>query len=170
MIVVVSGLAEAAAATAISAIVLTSLTAALGATAVTSLTAWRHVHAMAEQRHIEHLVETALARAEAAGGRLTTCEETGLTVEADLDGNGTVDTTSAEQTAFVVQTRSDGSKALVQRLGRQSMTITELVGPDDRVRCMSAAGGTTADPQLVRLIEVPIAAGSLRAVWFRYGD
>jgi len=159
---IASTLVEAMAALTISLTVLGTLSAALAASGVASVSAWRLAYGLAETRQIEHLLETTLARASAAAGRVTSCTADEVVFEADLDGDGTVDTTSSERTAFVISTRSGGQRALSQRLGRQSITLVDTLGSTAHVRCFDRSGIETADPLAVRLVEVPVATTSTR--------
>ena len=160
----VAGLIEAVASISIAAVVFATLTGALGTTAVTSIAAWGLVHEMSEQRHIEHLLETTLARARAAGGGVVECTESDVVVEADLDANGAIDASSSERTAFSIVDRSGGVRALTQRLGGQSITVTDRLGAADVIGCRDAGGAPAASPDLVRVVEVPVARESTRTL------
>lgn len=166
---IASSLLESAAALAVTTIVLATLTAALGATAVTAHGAWELAHAMAEQRHVEHLLDTAFARTLAAGGGIVECSGETVVLEADLDGNGAVDLNSSERTAFTVDVRTASRRALTQQLGRQSMTLNDTLAGDATLRCVDALGSLIADPSLVRVVEVPVATTASRMLVADFG-
>jgi hypothetical protein len=159
---IASTLLEAMAALAVALTVLGTLAASLAASGAASLGAWRLAYAISETRQIEHLLEATLARASAAGGRVAACSADELVFEADLDGNGSVDSSSSERTAFVLSNRSGGRRALSQRLGRQSITVVDSLTSTARVRCVDQHGIETTDPLALRLVEVPVTAGSTR--------
>ena len=162
--VIASTLLEAMAALAVALTVLGTLAGSLAASGAASISAWRLAYRLAETRQVEHLLETTLARASAAGGRVTSCGADELVFEADLDGNGTVDTDSSERTAFVLSNRSGARRALSQRLGRQSITVVDTLAAGARMSCLDLSGGETADPLSVSYVEVPVAADSTRGV------
>lgn len=157
-------LLEAMAALAVALTVLGTLSAALAASGNASVSAWRLAYAIAETRQIEHLLETTLARGTAAAGRVTSCTADEVVFEADLDRNGSVDTSSSERTAFVLSSRSGGHRALSQRLGRQSITLVDTLASNARLRCFDAHGIETANPLAVRFVDVPVAATSTRGL------
>jgi hypothetical protein len=160
----VSGLLEAVASIAITTVVFATLTGALGSTAVTSLAAWGLVHQMSEERHAEHLLDTTLARTRGAAGRIVDCGPAGVTFEADLDANGSIDTASSETTSFAIVNRAGGVRALTQRLGNQSITLTDRLAAGDAIVCADSLGAATTDPTAVRVVEVPVARRSSRAL------
>ena len=166
---IASSLLETAASLAVTTIVLTTLTAAVGAAGVSSVDAWRLSHGLAEQRHVEHLLETAFSRTLAAGGRIVECTDRAVVLEADLDGNGAVDPFSSERTGFSVVVRSGSRRALTQSIGRQSMTLDDTLAGNAAVRCVNALGSVTADPLLVRAIEIPVASNSSRVLAADFG-
>lgn len=161
---IASTLLEAMAALAVALTVLGTLAGSLAASGAASISAWRLAYRLAETRQIEHLLETTLARASAAGGRVTACGADQVVFEADLDGNGTVDVDSSERTAFVLSNRSGGRRALSQRLGRQSITVVDTLSGTARMNCFDRSGVETVDPLSVSYVEVPVAADSTRAL------
>ena len=166
---IASSLLESAAALAITTIVLATLTAALGASGVTSHGAWELAHRMAEERHVEHLLDAAFARTLAAGGAVVECTDRTIALEADLDGNGTVDANSSELTAFTVVDRTGGRRALTQQLGRQSMTLNDTLPGDAQIRCVDASGASATSAPLTRVVEVPVTATSTRMMVADFG-
>ena len=166
---IASSLLESAAALAVTTIVLATLTAALGASAVTSRGAWEMAHEMAEQRHVEHLIDAAFARTLAAGGQVVECTGSTLVLEADLDGNGAVDPNSSERTAFSVVVRTASRRALTQQLGRQSMTLNDTLPGSAALRCIDAVGSPAANPTFVRVVEVPVALAETRTMITDFG-
>jgi hypothetical protein len=166
---IASSLLEAAAALAVTTIVLATLTTALGASGVAAHQTWALAHRMAEERHVEHLLDAAFARTLAAGGAVVECTLDTVTLEADLDGDGVVDTSSSERTAFSVVDRSSGNRALTQQLGRQSMTLNDVLPATAAIRCIDAFGALAASPNLVRVVEVPITANATRMLVAEFG-
>lgn len=165
---IASSLLEAAASLAITTIVLATLTASLGATAVTSLAAWSAVHEALEERHREHLLEATFRRARETGGTVAACSTTEITLDADLDGNGSIDASSAERTAFVIAARSGGKRALSQRIGGQSMTLTDTLSASAEIVCRDAFGVATAEPTAIRVVDVPVGRNAYRSLSSRF--
>jgi hypothetical protein len=166
---IASSLLESAAALAVTTIVLATLTAALGASAVTSHGAWEVAQGMADQRHVEHLLDTAFARTLAAGGSVLECTDETVVLEADLDGDGSVDPNSSEHTAFSVVVRTASRRALTQQLGRQSMTLNDTLPGDAALRCIDGLGGSAADASLVRVVGVPVTGTATRMLVADFG-
>jgi hypothetical protein len=166
---IASSLLEAAAALAVTTIVLATLTATLGASGVASHGTWELAHRMAEERHVEHLIDTSFARTLAAGGAVVECTEHTVALEADLDGDGTVDRSSAERTAFSVVDRAETRRALTQQLGQQSMTLNDTLTSAAKIRCMDARGFAAAAAELVRVVEIPVSATATRMMVAEFG-
>lgn len=166
---IASSLLESAAALAMSAIVLATLTAALGASAVTSHGTWELAHRMAEERHVEHLLDAAFARTLAAGGAVVECTDRRIALEADLDGNGAIDASSSERTAFSVVDRTTDRRALTQQLGQQSMTLNDTLPGTAAIRCLDTFGAPTASAALVRVAEVPVTDTATRMLVADFG-
>lgn len=166
---IASSLLESAAALAVTTIVLATLTAALGASAVSSQGAWGTAQGMADQRHVEHLLDTAFARTLAAGGSVRECTNETVVLEADLDGDGSVDPNSSERTAFSVVVRTASRRALTQQLGRQSMTLSDALPGDAALRCIDSLGGIAADANLVRVVRVPVTGTATRMLVADFG-
>lgn len=166
---IASSLVESAAALAVSTIVLATLTATLGASAVASRATWGLTQGMADQRHVEHLLDAAFARTLSAGGRVLECTAATVVLEADLDGDGSVDASSSEHTAFSVVVRTADRRALSQQLGRQSMTLNDTLAGNAGLRCLDAFGSPAADPSLVRVVEVPVGSTSTRMMAADFG-
>jgi hypothetical protein len=166
---IASSLLESAAALAVTTIVLATLTAALGASGVTAYGTWELAHRMAEERHVEHLLDAAFARTLAAGGAVVECTNQRIALEADLDGNGAVDPNSSERTAFSVVDRAAGRRALTQQLGQQSMTLNDTLPGTAIIRCVDALGAPTASATLVRVVEVPVTATGTRMMVADFG-
>jgi hypothetical protein len=165
---IASSLLEAGAAGAITSIVLATLTATLGAAATNSLSAWSMVHSTLEERHREHLLEVAFERGRAAAGSISECSPEGVTILADLDRDGSIDTTSAEKTTFSVATHGGGKRVLSQRIGGQSMTLTDSLEAAAEIRCSDVTGSVASDASLVRSVEVPVANESTRILSCRF--
>lgn len=157
-------LLEALAALAVAMTVLGTLTAALAASGASSIAAWRLAYSLAESRQVEHVIDATLARTLGAAGEVTSCAADEVVFEGDLDRDGSVDSQSSERTAFLLAPRPGGLLALSQRLGRQSMTIAESLASDARIRCFDRNGAETAEPLAIRLVEIPTAASSVRAL------
>jgi len=166
---IASSLLESAAALAVTTIVLATLTATLGASGVASHRTWELAHQMAEERHVEHLIDAAFARTLAAGGAVVECSDRTIALEADLDDNGSVDPNSSERTEFSVVDRTAGRRALTQQLGRQSMTLNDQLSADAAIRCVDALGGPAGNAMLVRVAVVPVAATAVRVMVADFG-
>jgi len=166
---IASSLLESAAALAVSTIVLATLTATLGVSAVASRATWGLAQGMADQRHVEHLLDAAFARTLAAGGRVLECTASTVVLEADLDGDGLVDPNSSEHTGFSIVARTAGLRALTQQLGRQSMTLSDSLPADATLGCLDTLGSPTVTASLVRVIEVPVGATSQRVMVADFG-
>jgi hypothetical protein len=124
---------------------------------------------MADERHVEHLLDSAFARTLAAGGTVSECTGDTVVLEADLDGDGSVDPNSSERTAFSVVVRTASRRALTQQLGRQSMTLSDSLAGDAALRCLDALGGAAAAASLVRVVDVPVTATATRMLVADFG-
>jgi hypothetical protein len=154
-----ASLLETMAALAITASTMAFSVATLAASARLHADADRTVDALFSERQLEHLVERAAASAGTGPGRpppvsLATVED--VVLAADLNGDGTVETDSAETTALEV--RRVGREARLRlRLGRQVMTVRTLPDTTARLRGLDRWGhpATATDTALIELTVEP---------------
>jgi len=159
-----ASLLEAMAAIGLQALVLASLlTSTTGITILVGDVWSAHASAFAE-RQVEHLVDAAIARAGAGPADVpavgdATSER--IVFQADLDGDGVVDTSSAEQTELELRATSASSpRTLLHRLGRQGMTVEDDLPSTSRVSLLGR-GGAPATPTDATGVEIPRRNGLL---------
>jgi hypothetical protein len=149
------GLLESLAAVALETLVLAALLAQLVAAVELGGAAWAMHARIFEVRQAEDLILTALTRAgEGLDGQLCirASSETVLELAADLDGNGRVDTDSAERTALLVDRDAGERSRLVHRMGRQSMTILSGLAPNAHLVALDRYGATARSTEDITLI------------------
>jgi hypothetical protein len=126
------------------------------------------VHDAVRRRHLEHVLDhtfesAAIGRNRPAGVLRASPEE--LVLQADLNGDGRIDSRSAERSAL--ELRSDGSGLrLVHRIGRQGVTVAVGLDATSRLRYLDAGARAATRAVDVRLVVVPTADGPLH-FWIR---
>jgi hypothetical protein len=163
-----TGLLEAVAALALHGVVLASLLTGTTTLALLGREAWV-VHAeLFAERQVEHLIDTAAARAGSGPATLPVAEASAETIvlHADLDGDGAIDETSSERSAFELRPaagRADSS-TLLYRIGRQGMKIEEGLAGTSTIRLLSRDGGQPAAPADATGVEFPRTGLSMFSV------
>ncbi len=160
-----ASLLEVVFALALEAAVLASLFAALTTALITQRAVWDEQARLFVERQVEHLVDQATAAAGAGPSRpaaLAELDAARIVVEADANGDGIVDPTSAERTAFSVRSgASPSGDALVHEIGRQSMRIAEPLPQDARLEGIAADGTTTWDRGIATAVVVATPSARL---------
>jgi hypothetical protein len=149
-----TGLLEALFALALHGIVLASLLAGTTTLTVLAREAWSiHAESFAE-RQVESLVDIATGRAGTGPGSpaaLASAAAASVVLQADLNGNGVADTTSAERTELELRT-SSGTRVLYYRIGGQAMKVEEKLPATSAFALLAKNGaiaGSTADATCV---------------------
>ena len=157
-------LVEAVAAAAIQAAVIAGMATTLTLSAELARGTWtRHVELAARQQ-VEALLESWMARAlpAAASPIVRDARPRLLRIEADLNGNGSVDGRSEEVvTLSIVATGAEGRLVLRHAIGRQPMTLASALEPRAEFRYFGADGRAATTAAAIRLLRVPLAAGPL---------
>ena len=120
---------EAIAALGLQALVLASLLSSTTGLTILAHDVWlSHASAFGE-RQVEHLIDIAVARAGTGPSRpapVSDATTEKITLHADLNGDGTVDSSSSEQTELELRSTSASSpRTLLHRLGKQGMTVED---------------------------------------------
>ena len=158
-----TGVLEALFALALHGIVLASLLAGTTTLTVLAREAWSvHAQSFAE-RQVESLVDVATARAGAGPANpaaVGTASASSVVLQADLDGNGTAETSSAERTELELRA-SSGTRVLFYRIGGQSMRVEEKLPGSSAFALLAANGNPASNAAEATCIAVPHAAGTL---------
>jgi len=123
---------EAMAALGLQALVLASLLATSTGLTILAGEAWKVDGALFAERQVEHLIDTAVARAGAGPSSpppIASATQSKVVLYADLNGDGAVDTSTSEQTELELRYPSASTCTLMHRLGRQGMTVEEGLPP-----------------------------------------
>jgi len=118
----------------------------------------------ANQRQVENLIDVAFGRAGAGPlgpPALHSARFDQVVLDADIDGDGRIDSSSAERTSFLLQRDGHGRTSLLHRIGRQSMTISTSLSPSATFSYTDTDGSPTLDPNRIRLVGIPIEGGLL---------
>jgi len=118
---------------------------------------------LVRNRQLERLLDAAtapLGRQSRQHQAVVAASPRRVIIEADLDGNGYIDTHSREHSAFEIAL---SPPRIVHRIGRQAMTIDELSASASRFRFYDSNGKLTTDPTAVALLAVPTAQSVLYA-------
>jgi hypothetical protein len=161
-----SSLLEAAAALGLEALALSSLLCAATNLAVLTRDAWELHAETFRERHLEHLIETAGAYAGSGPGRpaaVAAASALSIVFHADVDGDGAVDSTSAERTELELRAGAGGTRNLFHHVGRQSMKVADGLSADAHFE-LSGANGAAADPSHATALLVPFAGVSRTVV------
>ena len=151
-------LIESIAALAIESIVMIGLVATLGTS--TSMTAELREQRdrIVDLRRVEQLLDHTFALATASpqsSASVALTEPTRLLLLSDLDRNGSIDPRSSEHTEFYLR-EDEGGPSLVQRLGRQSITLLRGLPPGARMKYRDGSGRPTNETAAVRLLGLPL--------------
>ncbi len=112
-----------------------------------------------EKRQLEHLVDRAVLASgsgPALPGAVASVSADSVELASDHDGNGTVDTTSAETTALEVR-QSSGDARVRLRFGRQTMTVLEVADSQATLAALDRSG-SPAIAATTALVELAISA------------
>ena|SRR6185503_3876951 len=158
-----SGLLEALFALALNGVVLASLLAGTTTLTVLAREAWTlHARSFAE-RQVESLVDVATVRAGAGPASplaLASASASSVVLQADLDGNGIAETTSAERTELELRA-SSGTRVLFYRIGGQSMRIEEKLPGTSAFVLLAKNGAAATTLADATCVAVPRATGTL---------
>ena len=98
------------------------------------------------ERQVESLIDVATGRAgagPASPAAIASASSTSVVLQADLNGNGTADTSSAERTELEVRT-SSGTRVLYYKIGGQSMKIEESLSATSVLTLLDRNGAAAA--------------------------
>jgi hypothetical protein len=120
---------EAMAALGLQALLLASLLTSTTGIAILVHDVWVVQASAFGERQVEHLVDVAVARAGAGPSRpapVANATSEQITLYADLNGDGSVDTSTSEQTQIELRhTSASSPRTLLHRIGNQGMTIED---------------------------------------------
>lgn len=158
---------EAMAALGLQALLLASLLS--GTTGITILAhdVWAVHASVFAERQVEHLIDVAAARAGAGPSSpppIADATPEMMTLYADLNGDGTIDTSSSEQTQLELRHASALSpRTLFHRIGNQGMTIEDGLQNTAGMTLIGRAG-TGAGSADATGIKIPRRGGTLAVV------
>jgi hypothetical protein len=125
---VAASLMEAMAAVGVQALVLASVLVTSTALTLLAGETWGLEAQLFAERQVEHLLDTAAARAGSGPSgppAIANASASKVVFFADLDGNGSVDTSSSEKTEIEVRSPTASTRSLFHRLGNQGMTVED---------------------------------------------
>lgn len=140
---VASGLLEAMAALGLQAVVLASVLTSSTALAILTADAWQIQATLFAERQVEHLVDTAAARAGSGPTNppaIAAATPDKVVFHADMNGDGVVDTSSSEKTEIEVRHPSSSAATLMHRLGNQGMTVEDALPAAARITFIDKHG------------------------------
>lgn len=157
-------LLETVAVLALEGLLLATLSSALIVSTAISSAGESATRGIVARRHLEHLLERTFSSAglgAAARTPISRARADEVVLQADLDGDGLIDTRSAERSAIELRRTGPGVLALRHRVGRQVITVERGLPAGARLLYFAADGRPATRIELIRVVAVPTATRPL---------